>query len=133
VGDGYSNRREIDAIVSLRELRFVEPFAKAQLTSFGTILVVPRHGTHIIRCLSTRLARVLCAPSGRRYWKNIDFILRRPRFAAQFIAGLWDADGGTFHESNGAFRAHLYNSNLILLKKVASTLSKQLGIAVALY
>jgi hypothetical protein len=63
----------------------------------------------------------------------VEFILESPRFAAPFIAGLWDADGGTFHEANGSFRAHLYNSNLFLIEKVADALSNHFGIEVTLY
>lgn len=133
VGDGYSNRREIDAIVSLREREWIEPFVKAMLASFGNVLVVPRNGAHIIRCLSTELARVLCTATGQRYWKNVDFILESSRFAASFIAGLWDADGGIFREANGSFRAHLYNSSLFLLEKIADALSNHFGIEVTLY
>jgi LAGLIDADG DNA endonuclease family protein len=133
VGDGYSNRREIDAIVSLRECRLIEPFAKGLLSRFGKILVVPRNGTHIIRCSSTKLARVLCTATGQRHWKNVDFILESPSFAAAFIAGLWDADGGIFRESSGAFRAHLYSSNLLLLERIADALSKQFRIEVTIY
>jgi hypothetical protein len=133
VGDGYSNRREIDAIVSLRERRIIEPFAKGILARFGKILVVPRNGAHIIRCSSTKLARVLCTASGQRYWENVDFMLQLPEFAASFIAGFWDADGGVFREANGAFRAHLYNSNLLLLEKIADALSKEFRIEVTIY
>lgn len=133
VGDGYSNRREIDAIVSLRERRWIEPFVMDMLSRFGNVLVVLRNGAHIIRCLSTKLARVLCTADGQRYWKNIDFILGFPTFAAAFIAGFWDADGGVFREVNGASRAHLYNSNLVLLEKVADALSKHFRIEVTLY
>lgn len=133
VGDGYSNRREIDAIVSLRERKPIEPPVKALLARFGTILVVPRNGALIIRCLSTELARVLCTATGQRYWKNVDFILEFRRYAASFIAGFWDADGGVFREANGSFRAHLYNSNLFLLEKAADALSRHFGIEVTLY
>jgi hypothetical protein len=133
IGDGYVNRREIDAIVSLRELTFIEPFVRAVLERHGKVYVVPRHGTHIFRCDSTKLARVLCTAAGQRYWKNIDFVLDSPRFASAFIAGFWDADGGVFHESNGVFRAHLYNSNLVLLEKVASALIRHFGIEVKVY
>jgi len=133
VGDGYTNRREIDAIVSLREREFIEPFVKALLARFGKVLVVARHGVHILRCLSTELARVLCTATGQRYWENVAFILASPRFAAAFIAGMWDADGGLFREANGSFRAHLYNSNLFVLEKVAAALSGHFGIEVTLY
>jgi hypothetical protein len=133
VGDGYSNRREIDAIVSLRERRYIEPFVKSMLSRFGQVLIIPRNGAHIIRCGSTKLARVLCKDSGQRYWKNVDLILEFPRFAAAFIVGLWAADGGLFREDNGAFRAHLYNSNLPMLEKIADALSKHFGIEVTLY
>jgi LAGLIDADG-like domain len=133
VGDGYSNKREIDAIVSSRERRLVELAIKALLARFGKVIVVPRHGVHIVRCSSTELARVLCTATGQRYWKNVDFILESPRFAAAFIAGLWDADGGIFREANGASRAHLYNSNLLLLERIADALSKQFRIEVTIY
>lgn len=133
VGDGYSNRREIDAIVSLRERKYIEPFVNSLLSRFGRVIVVPRNGARIIRCSSTKLARVLCDDSGQRHWKNVDFILEFPTFAAAFVAGLWDADGGLFREANGAFRAHLYNSNLLLLEKIADALSKHFGIEVTLY
>lgn len=133
VGDGYSNRREIDAIVSLRERRIIEPFAKSLLACFGKILVVPRHGTRIIRCGSTKLARVLCTAAGQQHWENVDFILQLPRYAASFIAGFWDADGGIFREATGAFRAHLYNSNLLLLEKIADALSKEFKIEATIY
>lgn len=133
VGDGYSNTREIDAIVSLRERKYIEPFVKGLLSRFGQILVVTRNGARIIRCSSTKLARVLCKDSGQRNWKNVDFILEFPRVAAAFVAGLWDADGGLFREANGAFRAHLYSSNLILLEKIADAVSKHFGIEVTLY
>jgi hypothetical protein len=133
IGDGYANRREIDAIVSLRESKLVEPSFKRLLESFGSVFVVPRHGAHIIRCNSTVLARVLCTASGQRYWKNVDFILQSPKFAPMFIAGFWDADGGVFHEANGAFRAHLYNSRLALLEKIAYALDRHLGIKVTVY
>jgi len=96
VGDGYSNRREIDAIVSLRERKLIEHPVKALLARFGTILVVPRNGALIIRCLSTELARVLCTATGQRYWRNVDLILEFRRYTASFIAGFWDADGGVF-------------------------------------
>src|ERR1700688_2082085 len=102
------------------------------LTRFGNVLVVLRDGVHIIRCLSTKLARVLCTATGQRYWKNMDFILEFPKFAAAFIAGFWDADGGIFREANGTVRAHLHNSNLGLLEKVADALSKHFGIEVTL-
>ncbi|HUY85947.1 MAG TPA: hypothetical protein VMU77_02440 [Acidimicrobiales bacterium] len=36
-------------------------------------------------------------------------------------------------EANGSFRAHLYNSNLFLLEKVADALSRHFGIEVTLY
>jgi hypothetical protein len=133
IGDGYANRREIDAIVSLRESKLVEPSFKLLLECFGRVFVVPRHGAHIIRCNSTVLARVLCTASGQRYWKNVDFILQSPKFAAMFIAGFWDADGGVFHEANGAFRAHLYNSRLALLEKIALALNRHFGIEVTVY
>lgn len=133
VGDGHSNRREIDAIVSLHESRLVEPSFKCLLARFGKVLVVPRNGSHIIRCGSTELARILCTATGQRFWKNVDFILETPRFAAEFIAGLWDADGGIFREDNGAFRAHLYNSNLYLLERIADALSNHFRIEVTLY
>jgi LAGLIDADG-like domain len=133
IGDGYANRREIDAIVSLRESKLVEPLFRAQLERFGSVFVVPRHGAHIIRCNSTVLARVLCTATGKRYWTNIDFILQSPRFAPVFIAGFWDADGGVFHEANGAFRAHLYNSRLLLLEKIVHALNQHLGIEVKVY
>jgi len=133
VGDGYANRREIDAIVSLRERKFIEPSVKAFLECFGKVLVVPRNGAHIIRCSSTELARLLCTATGQRFWKNVEFILERAKFAEAFIAGFWDADGGLFHEANGSFRAHLYNSNLFLLEKVADALSNHFGIEVTIY
>jgi len=79
------------------------------------------------------LARVFCTPSGQRYWKNVDFILQSPKFAPMFIAGFWDADGGVFHEANGVFRAHLYNSRLELLDKIAGALKRHLGIEVTVY
>lgn len=69
----------------------------------------------------------------QRYWKNVDFILESPKFAAAFIAGFWDADGDVFHEPNGAFRARLYNSNLSLLKKIANAMAKHFRIEVRLY
>ena len=133
IGDGYANKREIDAIVSIRESELIEPLFKRMLERFGSVFVVPRHGAHIIRCNSTVLARILCTASGQRYWKNVDFILQSPKFAPVFIAGFWDADGGVFHEANGAFRAHLYNSRLALLEKVAHALNKHLGIEVTIY
>lgn len=133
IGDGYVNRREIDAIISMRECRLIEPFIVRFLERFGKVFVVPRHGAHIIRCNSTELARALRKATGQRYWKNVDFILDSPKFAAAFIAGFWDADGGVFHEPKGAFRAHLYNSNLPLLKKIARALDVHFGIEVTLY
>jgi hypothetical protein len=41
IGDGYANRREIDAIVSLRESKLVEPLLKSLLERFCTVFVVP--------------------------------------------------------------------------------------------
>jgi hypothetical protein len=133
IGDGYVNRREIDAIVSLRECEILEPPFKRLLMRFGSVFVVPRHGTHIIRCNSTKLARVFCTAEGDRYWRNIDFILSSPRFAAAFLAGLWDADGGIFHEANGAFRAHLYSSNVRLVERVVRALMNLFGIEATVY
>jgi hypothetical protein len=54
VGDGHANRREIDAIVSVRERKLIEPSVKAVLERFGKVLIVPRSGVHIIRCSSTK-------------------------------------------------------------------------------
>jgi hypothetical protein len=133
VGDGYANKREIDAIVSLRERKIIEPIVIRLLSQFGKILVVPRHGALIVRCLSTKLARVLCTPTGKRFWTNVGMVPQSRRFAAWFIAGFWDADGGVFHEDNGAFRAHLYNSNLPLLRKISRALKRHFGITVRLY
>jgi hypothetical protein len=133
IGDGHSNRREVDAIVSLRERRWIEPLVKRLLGRFRKPFIVTRNGARIIRCSSAKLARVLCTASGRRHWKNVDFVLESSRFAASFIAGFWDADGGVFHEANGAFRAHLYNSNLLLLEKIADALSNHFGIGVTIY
>jgi hypothetical protein len=79
------------------------------------------------------LARVLCTATGQRYWTNVDFILQSRRFAPVFVAGFWDADGGVFHESKGVFRAHLYNSRLVLLEKIAHALNEHLGIEVTVY
>lgn len=133
LGDGYTNKREMDAIISLRERKYVELFLKHELREYGRLLVVTRHGTHIVRCLSTRLARVLCTPGGRRFWRNVDFVLRFPKYAAALMAGFWDADGGVFHDTNGAFRVHLYNSNRGLLERIAKALTTHFGIETAIY
>ena len=70
VGDGYANRREIDAIVSLRERSLIEPIVRRELERFGTVFVVPRNGVLLIRCNSTLLSRALCSPKGTWYWEN---------------------------------------------------------------
>ncbi len=133
LGDGYANRREVDAIVSERERSLIEPFVRRVLGRFGSVYVVPRHGAFLIRCNSTVLSRVLCSPTGTRYWGNVDFVLRSPRYAAALIAGFWDADGGVYREANGTLRAHLYNSNLLLLDKIADTLKTTYGIEATIY
>jgi hypothetical protein len=100
---------------------------------FGSVYVVQRNGAFLVRCNSTVLSRLICTNNGKRYWKNIDFILMSPTFAAPFIAGFWDADGGVFHETNGTPRVHLYNSNLFLLDKVADALQSLYGIETIIY
>lgn len=133
LGDGYTNKREIDAIVSARERELIEPFVKRVLERFGRVFVVPRHGAFLIRCNSTALSRVLCTDEGTRCWENIDFALSLPKFASALIAGFWDADGGIYHEANGTLRAHLYNSNLLLLDKIASAMQNLYGIESTMY
>ena len=133
LGDGYANRREIDAIVSERERSLIEPFVREIMKHFGSIYVVPRHGAYLIRCNSTVLSRLLCSPSGTRHWKNVDFVLRSPKYAAAFIAGFCDADGGVYYEADGTPRIHMYNSNLLLLERIANTLHKVYGIGVTIY
>ncbi|MDV3278734.1 MAG: hypothetical protein LYZ69_09785 [Nitrososphaerales archaeon] len=133
LGDGYANRREVDAIVSERERSLIEPVVKRVLKRFGNVYVVPRHGVFIIRCNSTVLSRSLCSYKGARYWENIDFILQSQMYARSLIAGFWDADGGVYREANGTLRAHLYNSNLLLLDKIADAMQTMYGIEVAIY
>ena len=122
VGDGYANKKEIDAIVYLRERSLIESFVRRELERFGTVFVVPRHGVLLVRCNSTLLSRVLCSPKGIWYWENVDFVLRSGRYASAFIAGFWDADGGIYRETNGTVRTHLYNSDLLLLDKIAQAM-----------
>jgi hypothetical protein len=133
LGDGYVNKREMDAIVSERERSFIEPFVKPVLGGFGSVFVVPRNGALIIRCNSTVLSRTLCSPKGTRIWPNVDFILDSSRYARCLIAGFWDADGGIYREVNGTVRAHLYNSNLFLLDRVARAMEVLYGIEVSIY
>jgi hypothetical protein len=133
LGDGYVNRRETDAIVSARERDFVEPQITHVLQHYGHVFVVPRHGASIIRCNSTLLSRALCSADGRRLWDNIDFVLSLPKFAAAFIAGFWDADGGIYQEATGSMRVHLYNSNLFLLDRIANALQNLYSIETTIY
>src|SRR5580698_7240823 len=133
VGDGYANKREIDAIVSLRERSLIESFVRRELERFGTVFVVPRHGVLLVRCNSTLLSRVLCSPKGIWYWENVDFVLRSRRYASAFIAGFWDADGGIYRETNGTVRTHLYNSDLLLLNKIAHAMQTLYGIETRIY
>jgi intein/homing endonuclease len=133
LGDGYVNKREVDAIVSLREQSLIEPVVRRELERFGTVFVVPRHGTLVIQCNCTLLSRALCSPRGARYWENVDFILRLPKYASAFIAGFWDADGGIYRESNGTVRSHLYNSRLHVLNKIADSMQTLYGIETMIY
>jgi hypothetical protein len=133
VGDGYTNGREIDAIVSLREKDIIEPVVRPVLERFGRVFLVPRNGAILIRCNWTLLARVLCLPSGVRYWTDVDIALNSPTYARFFIAGFWDADGGIYRESNGTIRVHLYNSNLSLLDGVAESMELHYGTGASIY
>jgi LAGLIDADG-like domain len=133
VGDGYANKREIDAIVSLRERSLIESFVTRELERFGTVFVVPRSSVLLVRCNSTMLSRILCSPRGTWYWENVDFVLHSRKYASAFIAGFWDADGGIYRETNGTVRTHLYNSDLLLLNKIAHALQSLYGIETRIY
>jgi len=133
LGDGYVNKREIDAIVSLREQSLIEPLVRPGLERFGTVFVVPRNGALILRCNSTLLSRALCSPNGIKYLDNVDIILHSARYASAFIAGFWDADGGIHRETSGTVRAHLYNSRLYLLERIAVALQTLYGIETTIY
>jgi hypothetical protein len=133
LGDGYVNTREIDAIVSSRERDIMEPFLRSVLERFGKVFVVGRHGVYIIRCNSTVLSRVLCSSDGERYRDNIETILDSRIYAAYLIAGFWDADGGCYVDKTHNARAHLWNSNLVLLDKVAEVLENSYGIQTTIY
>lgn len=80
LGDGYTNKREIDPIVSEREQRFIEPLVRSVLGSFGSVFIVPRNGALLIRCNSTVLSRAICSPKGARIWQNVDFVLDSSRY-----------------------------------------------------
>jgi hypothetical protein len=47
LGDGYANKREIDAIVSLREQLLNEPLVRRELERFGKVFVVPRRSCQV--------------------------------------------------------------------------------------
>lgn len=133
LGDGYVNKREIDAIISAREQPLIEPIVRRELERFGHVFTITRFGTLIIRCNSTLLARALCSPNGKRYYSNIDFILHSHRYASSFITGFWDADGGKYREPNGTTRAHLYNSRPHNLEKIAVALQTLYAIETTIY